>query len=51
LGWCFNKDIKQPILLVPGKEEDKITRLSRVGFDNVIGYLGFCFLAKADKRN
>ncbi|MEO9571124.1 MAG: MBL fold metallo-hydrolase [Polaribacter sp.] len=35
------KDINQPILLVTpaGKEEDTITRLSRVGFDNVIGYL------------
>ncbi|WP_397444471.1 rhodanese-like domain-containing protein [Polaribacter sp. R77954] len=35
------KDIKQPILLVSpiGKEEEVITRLSRVGFDNVLGYL------------
>lgn len=35
------KDIEQPILLVTpeGKEEEVITRLSRVGFDNVIGYL------------
>lgn len=35
------KDIKQPILLVTpqDKEEDTITRLSRVGFDNVLGYL------------
>lgn len=35
------KDIQQPILLVSpkGKEEEVITRLSRVGFDNVIGYL------------
>ncbi len=35
------KDIKQPILLVTpvGKEEDTITRLSRVGFDNVLGFL------------
>lgn len=34
-------DIKQPILLVvePGGEEEAITRLSRVGFDEVIGYL------------
>lgn len=34
-------DVKQPLLLVaePGKEEDAITRLSRVGFDNVLGYL------------
>jgi hydroxyacylglutathione hydrolase len=34
-------DVSQPILLVcePGKEEEVITRLSRVGFDNVIGYL------------
>lgn len=34
-------DVKQPLLLVtePGKEEDAITRLSRVGFDHVLGYL------------
>lgn len=35
------KDIKQPILLVTpdGKEKETIIRLSRVGFDHVIGYL------------
>lgn len=35
------KDITQPILLITpeGREEDTITRLSRVGFDNVLGYL------------
>ncbi len=35
------KDIEQPILLVTpkGQEEETITRLSRVGFDNVLGYL------------
>lgn len=35
------KDIQQAILLVvdPGKEQEAITRLSRVGFDNVLGYL------------
>ena len=35
------KDVKQPILLVipEGKEEETITRLSRVGFDNTLGYL------------
>lgn len=34
-------DLKQPILLVtePGKEEETITRLSRVGYDSTIGYL------------
>jgi hydroxyacylglutathione hydrolase len=34
-------DIKQPILLVTevGKEEEAIIRLSRVGYDNAIGYL------------
>jgi hydroxyacylglutathione hydrolase len=34
-------DVKQPILLVAdeGKETEAITRLSRVGFDNVLGYL------------
>jgi len=41
------KDVKQPILLVApiGKEEDTITRLSRVGFDNVLGYLEGSFKA------
>jgi hydroxyacylglutathione hydrolase len=35
------KDVKQPILLVTelGMEEETVTRLSRVGFDNVIGHL------------
>jgi rhodanese-related sulfurtransferase len=34
-------DVKQPILLVTdnGKEEEAVTRLSRVGFDNVLGHL------------
>ena len=34
-------DVQQPILLVcePGKEEEAITRLSRVGYDQVLGYL------------
>lgn len=39
------KDIKQAILLVTpvGAEERTITRLSRVGFDNVVGYLDGSF--------
>lgn len=34
-------DIKQPILLVTpvGREEESITRLARVGYDNALGYL------------
>ena len=34
-------DVKQPILLVTeeGKVEETVTRLSRVGFDNLIGHL------------
>tara|TARA_R110002126_G_scaffold142037_1_gene287523 strand:+ start:53340 stop:54746 length:1407 start_codon:yes stop_codon:yes gene_type:complete len=48
------KDIKQPILLVSpeGRETEVITRLSRVGFDNVLGYLAGSFAAwqKADKE-
>jgi len=34
-------DYKQPILLVTpeGREEEAITRLSRVGYDNTLGYL------------
>ncbi len=34
-------DVKQPILLIApkGREEEALTRLSRIGFDNTIGYL------------
>lgn len=34
-------DVKQPILLITpeGRLEETITRLSRVGFDNILGYL------------
>ena len=47
-------DVKQPILLVtePGMEEECITRLSRVGFDNILGYLegGFESWKKENKE-
>lgn len=35
------KDVEYPIILVTneGQEEEAVTRLSRVGFDNVLGYL------------
>ena len=35
-------DVQQPILLIApdGREEEAITRLSRVGFDRTLGYLG-----------
>ncbi|MGK0430635.1 MAG: rhodanese-related sulfurtransferase [Psychroserpens sp.] len=35
------KDIKQPIILVvpEGKSQEAVTRLSRVGYDNTLGYL------------
>ena len=35
------KDVKQPLLLITelGKEEETVTRLSRVGFDAIIGHL------------
>ena len=35
------KEVKQPILLITelGQEEETVTRLSRVGFDNVLGHL------------
>ena len=34
-------DVNQPILLItkPGDEEEAVTRLSRVGFDHVLGFL------------
>ncbi len=40
-------DLKTPILLVcdPGTEEEVVTRLSRVGYDNPIGYLNGGFEA------
>ena len=47
-------DVKQPILLISelGTEEEVITRLSRVGFDHVIGYLegGFESWKNSDKE-
>ena len=46
-------DVQQPILLVtyPGLEEEAVTRLSRVGFDNVIGHLkgGFATWLASEK--
>ena len=46
-------DIQQPILLITpkDKEEETVTRLSRVGFDNTLGYLkgGFDAWLKAGK--
>lgn len=35
------EDINQPIVLIvpEGKEEEAVTRLSRVGYDNTVGYL------------
>ncbi len=34
-------DVKQPIILIApeGREEETVTRLARVGFDNTLGYL------------
>jgi len=47
-------DVKQPLLLVTdeGKDEEAVTRLSRVGFDNVLGHLkgGFDSWLKAGKE-
>jgi len=47
-------DTEQPLLLVtdPGREEEAVTRLSRVGFDNTIGYLdgGIDAWAKSGKQ-
>lgn len=44
------KDVEQPILIVTPEDrlEEVITRLSRVGFDNIIGYLGGNFSAWKD---
>ncbi|MFA9187788.1 MBL fold metallo-hydrolase [Flavobacterium sp. FBOR7N2.3] len=47
-------DVKQPIILVTeiDQEEESVTRLSRVGFDNIIGHLkgGFEAWQKAGKE-
>jgi rhodanese-related sulfurtransferase len=47
-------DVKQPIILVTemGQEEESVTRLSRVGFDNLLGHLegGFEAWQKAGKE-
>ena len=47
-------DVRQPILLItyPGKEEEAITRLSRVGYDNTLGYLegGYPSWSATDKE-
>src|SRR5690606_33246141 len=47
-------DVKQPILLITpeGREEETIIRLSRVGFDNTLGYLdgGFSTWEKSGKE-
>lgn len=47
-------DVNQPIVLVTevGKEEETVTRLSRVGFDNLVGHLqgGFDAWKKAGKE-
>ncbi|OUW76132.1 MAG: MBL fold metallo-hydrolase [Flavobacteriaceae bacterium TMED212] len=47
-------DVSQPLLIIApeGREEETITRLSRVGFDNTLGYLEGSFKTwkKADKE-
>lgn len=47
-------DVKHPLLLVTdaGKEEETVTRLSRVGFDNILGHLegGFAAWLAAGKE-
>ncbi|MBV8325451.1 MBL fold metallo-hydrolase [Chryseobacterium sp.] len=47
-------DVNQPILLITeeGDEEEAVTRLSRVGFDHVLGFLegGFDAWEKTDKE-
>jgi glyoxylase-like metal-dependent hydrolase (beta-lactamase superfamily II)/rhodanese-related sulfurtransferase len=47
-------DVKQPLLLItyPGTEQETITRLARVGFDNILGYLegGFETWAQSGKE-
>ena len=44
------KNVEQPILLIvdPQRIEEAITRLARVGFDNIIGYLDKGFISWID---
>ena len=55
-GWVGTliADLKQPIILVTpeGREEETVTRLARVGYDNTLGYLqgGFDSWVKAGKE-
>ncbi|WP_100076021.1 MBL fold metallo-hydrolase [Chryseobacterium camelliae] len=53
--WVGNMivDVKHPIILVveQGSEQEAITRLSRVGFDNVLGYLQGSFEAWKNAGN
>jgi len=47
-------DVSQPILLITpeGREEETVTRLSRVGFDNTLGYLkGGIKVWRKDKKS
>lgn len=46
-------DVKQPLLLVTeeGKEEETVTRLARVGFDNTLGHLKGGFGAWKESGN
>ena len=46
-------DVNQPLLLItpPGREEETITRLSRVGFDHTLGYLKGGFAQWKDEGN
>lgn len=48
-------DVKQPILIVAdlGNEEEVVTRLSRVGFDNILGHLagGYSTWAASGKES
>ncbi len=46
-------DINQPLVLVtePGKEEESVLRLARVGYENVIGYLDGGIASWDEKRD
>lgn len=47
------EDINQKIIFIaePGREEEVITRLSRIGYDNVLGYLNGSFEAWKNAGN
>lgn len=39
IGTLFKPDTQLIVLTPPGKEKEAVTRLARIGYENVVGYL------------